>query len=152
MQTRYFFNALFWIMCAIIVVAAIFRVPIATHLAWYVPAVICLRLAFPRRTMMLALVAFMLFAPLMARAKTTPAKDDAATLSELEKAKLENCNLKLQMLQNQAEPILAERAQVIKAIEEAHPGYHWNSQTGRLEKIAPPNAGAGAAPPADPPK
>lgn len=86
-----------------------------------------------------------------AKDKTPTPAADAPALTDLQKAQMENFNLKLQMLQDAAAPVLQGRQKLISDIEAQHPGYHFDLRTGNLVANAAPakGAGAGAAPPAD---
>lgn len=58
--------------------------------------------------------------------------DRASTpeLSELERTKLENFALKHNLVQQQLQRIVDERAAYIRLVEEAHPGCKWDEQKG----------------------
>ena len=51
-------------------------------------------------------------------------------LSELERVKLENFALKNNLMQQQLQLNLSERAVFIRQLEAAHPGYRWTDQNG----------------------
>lgn len=51
-------------------------------------------------------------------------------LSEVERLKLENLNLKQFALEIQLQQVMAERARLIKQIEEDRPGWRWKEPNG----------------------
>ena len=51
-------------------------------------------------------------------------------LSETERLKLENLQLKIHILQQQLQQLANERDTFIKGIEDANPGYVWDEQKG----------------------
>lgn len=61
---------------------------------------------------------------------------DTAKFSQLEeenaKLKITNSTLKMQMLNQSAQPIVEERQQSIHKLEELHPGMVWDDHTGTM--------------------
>ena len=51
-------------------------------------------------------------------------------LTEIERLKLENLNLKRYALETQLTQVLTERANLIKVLEQARPGWHWKEPIG----------------------
>jgi len=51
-------------------------------------------------------------------------------LTEVERLKLENLNLKRFALETQLQQVLVERGKLIEQIEEKHPGWHWKDAAG----------------------
>ena len=71
------------------------------------------------------------------------------TLTELQSVKMENLELKLSTVYQQAQaatqPLQAERQKLIQEIEAEHPGYKWHESMGQgdkegLQPISPPPA------------
>jgi hypothetical protein len=53
--------------------------------------------------------------------------------------RIENANLKMSLLQQQANPIIQDKQMAIKDLEAANPGMRWDDQQGKLVAIpAPP--------------
>jgi len=86
--------------------------------------------------------------PAFAQTKPAPAKPAApapqlasvpqAQITEFEKLKLENIQLKFSLLQVQQKQLQAEYQSTIQAIVAEHPGYQWDPQTSAL--VATPKA------------
>jgi hypothetical protein len=53
-------------------------------------------------------------------------------LSELERLKIENCNLRILYMQQQIQQVQTERSVFLRQLEAANPGYSWSDQYGRL--------------------
>lgn len=87
----------------------------------------------------------LLCAALPIAAQTKPAERPAAAavpkISELDQVKLENLNLRAQMLQQQFESspqmvqIRSEYAALVDGIQKAYPGYRWDGH--QLVKLSP---------------
>jgi hypothetical protein len=54
-------------------------------------------------------------------------------LTELERVKIENFNLRLLYMQQQIQQVQAERILFLREVEAAHPGYRWSDQQGLIE-------------------
>lgn len=82
------------------------------------------------RAILLALV--LLFgAPLVAQEAPAP-------LTEIERLRVENSNLKAQLLQIQLDAFQVERATLVRGIEAMRPGWTWDIATGTFTKKATP--------------
>lgn len=55
-------------------------------------------------------------------------------LTELERYRMENYNLKMVLMQQQLQNIQLERANFMRLMEEAYPGYEWDDQRGFVLK------------------
>ena len=55
-------------------------------------------------------------------------------LNEVERLKMENYGLKIHVLQQQLQQMIAERQTLMRQIEETHPGYEWRDPYGLVEK------------------
>lgn len=76
-------------------------------------------------------------------AKPNDAQTEASSgmeMTETERLKMENFALRHQILQQQLQQIVAERAAYIKQIEAAHPGSEWDERQGlvAVEYLQPP--------------
>lgn len=60
--------------------------------------------------------------------------NDNSKLTEVEQLKLENFNLKHNILNTQVQSNWAARAAFIKQVEADHPGYSWDDTKGLIEK------------------
>ena len=56
-------------------------------------------------------------------------------LTEMERLRMENLNLKKFALEIQLQQVMAERAAVIRQLEENNPDYEWNEQRGLVAKL-----------------
>lgn len=54
-------------------------------------------------------------------------------LSEIERLKLENLNLKRYALEMQLQQVLTERVNLIRVLEQSRPGWHWKEPVGFVE-------------------
>jgi hypothetical protein len=66
---------------------------------------------------------------------TAPVGDALPQISELERTKLENLQLKFQMLQQQQQQLQQSYSELIHQISAEHPGYTFDPQTSSLRKI-----------------
>jgi hypothetical protein len=57
-----------------------------------------------------------------------------ADLSEVERLKMENLNLRMMFMQQQMQQLQAERLALITKIEDANPGCEWREGYGLVEK------------------
>jgi hypothetical protein len=55
-------------------------------------------------------------------------------LTEVERLKLDNYNLRIHILQQQVQQMLIERDTHLRSIEAAHPGFEWSETEGLVEK------------------
>jgi hypothetical protein len=55
-------------------------------------------------------------------------------LTELQRVKMENYALRYNLLQQQTQQVINERASFISQLEEAYPGYEWREGFGLAEK------------------
>ena len=55
-------------------------------------------------------------------------------LTELERLKMENFNLRLLFMQQQIQHLQTERAVYISQLEMAHPGFEWDDQRGLVQR------------------
>lgn len=84
----------------------------------------------------------------------TPVKAETPKISELYQVKLENLNLRAQMLQQQFEAspqmqqIRSQYAELVGEIQKAYPGYRWDGH--QLVKLAPPVPAKSSTAPAKP--
>jgi hypothetical protein len=53
-------------------------------------------------------------------------------LTEMERLKIENCNLRILYMQQQIQQVQAERTAFLHQLEAANPGYRWSDMYGRL--------------------
>jgi len=53
-------------------------------------------------------------------------------LTEVERLKMENYNLRIHILQQQTQQTINERQSLVRSIELEHPGFEWDEQHGRL--------------------
>lgn len=56
-------------------------------------------------------------------------------LTEVERLKMENYNLRIHILQQQMQQMMNERQILIRNIELEHPGFEWDEQHGRLVAV-----------------
>lgn len=59
-----------------------------------------------------------------------------AELTELERVKMENFNLRAVFVQQQMQQIQVERATFIHQLEDSHPGYKWSDAEGLVRDEA----------------
>ena len=59
----------------------------------------------------------------------------APSLTELQKAKLENLQLKFTLLQQQQTSLQGEYQTLVQSIVAEHPGFQWNPQSGSLVAV-----------------
>lgn len=55
-------------------------------------------------------------------------------LTEVERLKMENYNLRIHILQQQTQQMITERQTLVRSIEEAHPGFEWDESRGLVER------------------
>jgi hypothetical protein len=58
-------------------------------------------------------------------------------LTDLERTKMENFALKHNLIQQQLQAIVMERANYIQSIETAHPGFKWDEREGLVPTDKP---------------
>lgn len=71
-------------------------------------------------------------------APPAPAPAAPAQLTEIERLKLENIQLKFQQTQQAANNLQGEYQQEVALINAAHPGYRFDTQTGALVPLPTP--------------
>lgn len=70
------------------------------------------------------------------KSEVTTLKEENSKLKEqLAMKDIEIANLKIAVLQNQANPIASDRAKAISVLQAAHPDQYWSERAGALIKI-----------------